>query len=71
MQFTKGSNAIWKSTGSPIYAVSWIHSGLHSAEHSKNNKSFKNKIYYITMILYLNYKSNIYKVENVNGGGGR
>ena len=22
------------------------HSGLRSAEHSKNNKSFKNKIYY-------------------------
>ena len=26
------------------------HSGLRSAELSKNNKSFKNKIHYITMI---------------------
>ena len=47
------------------------HSGLRSAEHSKNIKSFKNKIHYITMILYLNYKNNVYKVENVNEGGGR
>ena len=23
------------------------------------------------MILYLNYKNNVYKVENVNEGGGR
>jgi hypothetical protein len=37
----------------------------------KNNKSFKNKIHYITIIVYLNYKNNVYKVENVSGGGGR
>ena len=48
------------------------HSGLRSAEQSKNNKSFfKNKIHCVTIILYLNYKNNVYKVENVNGGGGR
>ena len=61
----------WRSLVSKYKkVVSMYHSGLRSAEHSKNNKSFKNKIHYITMILYLNYKNNVYKVENVKGEGG-
>ena len=31
---------------------------LRSCEYSKNNKSFYDKIHYITIILYLNYKKN-------------
>ena len=49
------------------FQIGQEHSRLHSTGHSKNNKSFKIKIHYITMILYLNYKNNVYKVENVNG----
>ena len=47
------------------------YSGLCSVKRSKNNRSFKNKIHYVIMILYLNYKNNVHKVEIVNEGGGR
>ena len=32
------------------------------------DKSFKNKIHYITLILYLNYRNNTYKAENEGRG---
>ena len=44
---------------------------LRSCEYSKNDELCINKIHYRTMILYLNYKNNVYKVENVNGKNGR
>ena len=36
----------------------WGTVSLRSCEKSKNNKSFNDKIHYITMILYLNYQKN-------------
>ena len=39
---------------------------LCSCEYLKINESCNDKIHYKTMILYLNYKNNVYKVENVN-----
>ena len=46
----------------PIYQHPFWYSestvSLRSCEYSKNNESFNDKIHYITMILYLNYKKN-------------
>ena len=44
---------------------------LRSCEYSKNDELCINKIHYRTMILYLNYKNNVYKEENVNEKNGR
>ena len=44
---------------------------LRSCEYSKNDELCINKIHYRTVILYLNYKNNVYKVENLNEKSGR
>ena len=44
---------------------------LRSCEYSNFDELCMHKIHYKTMILYLNYKNNVYKVENLNEKSGR
>ena len=44
---------------------------LRSCEYSNFDELCMHKIHYKTMILYLNYKNNVYKLENLNEKSGR
>ena len=49
----------------------WSTASLRSCEYSNFDELCMHKIHYKTMILYLNYKNNVYKVENLNEKSGR
>ena len=49
----------------------WNTASLRSCKHSNFDDMCMHKIHYKTMILYLNYKNNVYKVENLNEKSGR
>ena len=48
--------SVWFLASNHMTVLSTV--SLRSCEYSKNNESFNDKIHYITMILYLNYKKN-------------
>ena len=42
-----------------------VTASLRSCEYSKNDELCMNKIQYKAIVLYWNYKNNVYKVENL------